>query len=76
MSAASPTTTAIRSVGAAHVAGQRQALPDGDAGARVAAVEHVVGALAAPREAAHAAHLAQCREASRRPVSSLWAYAW
>ena len=49
-------------VGAVHVTSQRQALADGEAGARVAAVEDVVGALAAAREAAHAAHLAERRE--------------
>ena len=59
MSAASPTTTAIRSLLPRGVAGQRQALADGDARARVAAVEHVVGALGAPREATHAAELAE-----------------
>ena len=62
ISAASPTTTAIRSLGAAQVARQRKALGDRQAGAGVAAVEDVVLALAAPREAAHAAQLAQRAE--------------
>ena len=57
--AASPTTTAIRSMPVAKVAGGRQALADRQAGPRVAAVEDVVLRLAAPREAADAADLAE-----------------
>ena len=44
---------------AAQVAGRGQSDPDADAGAGVAAVEDVVVALAAPREAADAVDLAQ-----------------
>ena len=47
----------------AQVARQGQALGDRQAGAGVAAVEHVVGDLAAAREAAHAAELAERPEA-------------
>ena len=47
---------------AALVAGEGKAFGDRQAGAGVAAVEHVVRALAAPREAAHAAELAQRAE--------------
>ena len=46
MSAASPTTTAIRSLRALDVARGREALGDGQARARMAAVEDVVLALA------------------------------
>ena len=62
--AASPTQTAIRcrragSAGGADVARRRQADADAHAGPGVAAVEDVVLALAAAREAADAADLAQ-----------------
>ena len=62
--AASPTQTAIRcrragSAAVAQVARRGQADADADAGPGMAAVEDVVLALAAPREAADAVDLAQ-----------------
>ena len=71
MSAASPTTTATCSRPAAPVARQRQALGDGQAGARVAAVHDVVDALRAAREAADATQLAQRAEAVQAPREEL-----
>ena len=62
ISAASPTTTAIRSSAVAHVARLGEALGDRQAGAGVAAVEHVVRRLGAAREAADAVELAQRAE--------------
>ena len=50
-------------IAAAHVASQRQALADGDAGAGMPAVHDVVLALRASREATHPAQLAQRVEA-------------
>ncbi len=57
--------------GVAEIAGRRQALGDREAGSGVAAVHHIVGGLAPPREAADAVDLAQRVEPLEAPGQQL-----